>query len=92
MPDGRIEMVIDGRAVAVPLPRGTGGKGTGITVAAALCNLGIWGMWRSVGGQARGPLCAMGVCHECRVTIDGQPHRRACLELCRPGMVIATGE
>lgn len=85
MPDGGIGMVVDGRAVALTLPRG------GLTVAAALCNLGIWGMRRSAGGEARGPLCAMGVCHECRVTIDGIPHRRACLELCRPGMVIATG-
>ena len=82
MPEGRIELVVDGRAVAVA---------GGITVAAALCNLGIWGMRRSTGGEARGPLCAMGICHECRVTIDGTPHRRACLELCRPGMVIATG-
>ena len=77
-----IELTIDGRPATVP---------AGITVAAALWNLEIWGMRRSADGQSRGPLCAMGICYECRVTIDGTPHRRACLELCRPGMVIATG-
>ncbi|OYV74133.1 MAG: hypothetical protein B7Z72_00875 [Gemmatimonadetes bacterium 21-71-4] len=33
----------------------------------------------------------MGVCFECRVTIDGAPHQRACMVTCRPGMSIATG-
>jgi NADPH-dependent 2,4-dienoyl-CoA reductase/sulfur reductase-like enzyme len=28
----------------------------------------------------------MGTCFECRVTIDGEPHRRACLEPIREGM------
>ena len=28
----------------------------------------------------------MGTCFECRVTIDGEPHRRACLEPVREGM------
>jgi sarcosine oxidase subunit alpha len=33
----------------------------------------------------------MGVCHECRVTIDGVAHRRACLVLARDDMEIETG-
>ncbi len=36
----------------------------------------------------RGLLCGMGVCYECRVTIDGRPAQRACLRLCREGMEI----
>jgi NADPH-dependent 2,4-dienoyl-CoA reductase/sulfur reductase-like enzyme len=32
----------------------------------------------------------MGTCFECRVTIDGEPHRRACLETVREGMHVAT--
>jgi sarcosine oxidase subunit alpha len=32
----------------------------------------------------------MGVCFECRATIDGVPHRRACLVTCAPGMEICT--
>lgn len=34
------------------------------------------------------PLCGMGVCQQCRVTIDGQPHQVACQTLCRDGMEI----
>ncbi|MBS1787768.1 MAG: FAD-dependent oxidoreductase [Acidobacteria bacterium] len=33
---------------------------------------------RSVTGEARAPLCGMGICFECRVTINGQPHSRSC--------------
>jgi sarcosine oxidase subunit alpha len=77
-----VRIVVDGRPVAA---RETD------TVAAALMNAGITAMRASVGGQPRGPLCAMGICFECRVTIDGLAHRRACLELCRDGMRVETG-
>jgi NADPH-dependent 2,4-dienoyl-CoA reductase/sulfur reductase-like enzyme len=72
---------IDGRAAACE---------SGITVAAALENAGQSASRRSVSGQRRGVLCAMGVCFECRVTIDGVPHRRACMELVRDGMEVWT--
>jgi predicted molibdopterin-dependent oxidoreductase YjgC len=62
----------------------------GITVAAALQNAGL-GFRRSVTGEVRGPLCGMGICHECRVTIGGVAHRRACLVMVEPGMEIRTG-
>lgn len=32
----------------------------------------------SVTGEPRGPLCGMGICFECRATIDGKPHVRTC--------------
>ena len=64
----------------------------GISVAAALLNAGTWGFRRSVLGEPRGPLCGMGSCHECRVTIDGTAHRRACLVLVADGMRIRTGD
>ncbi len=60
------------------------------SVAAALINAGRIGLRTSVRGQRRGPLCAMGVCHECRVTIDGRAHQRACLVTCRDGLRIET--
>jgi sarcosine oxidase subunit alpha len=63
----------------------------GWSVAAALLNAGIGRFRDSVSGEPRGPLCAMGICFECRVEIDGVPDRRACLEPCRPGLVVATG-
>ncbi|WP_377705849.1 2Fe-2S iron-sulfur cluster-binding protein [Pseudoduganella sp. UC29_71] len=45
---------------------------------------------RSVSGMLRGPLCGMGVCHECRVTIDGRAHQLACQTLCAPNMQVRT--
>jgi sarcosine oxidase subunit alpha len=77
-----IEIVADGRAVRVA---------AGITVAAALLDLGVTAFRRSVSGAPRGPLCGMGTCYECRVTIDGVPHRRACLTLAASGMAVETG-
>ncbi len=79
--DRRVTIVIDGAPIEVE---------KGLSVAAALINAGVWGFRSSVGGSPRGPICAMGVCFECRVTIDGLPHRRACLESCRSGMEVRT--
>ena len=71
----------DGRPIRVP---------AGISVAAALLELRVSTFRRSVGGDSRGPLCGMGTCYECRVTIDGAPHRRACLVPVTEGMEIVT--
>ena len=62
----------------------------GITVAAAILSAGITSFRRSVSGQPRGPLCGMGICFECRATIDGVPHRRTCQLPARAGMDIQT--
>lgn len=60
------------------------------TVAAAVFISGESSFRRSVTGQPRGPLCGMGVCFECRVTVDGVPHVKSCQMLCRQGMRINT--
>ena len=44
----------------------------------------------SVTGEPRGPLCGMGICYECRVTINGIPHQKSCQILCEPGMDVRT--
>jgi sarcosine oxidase subunit alpha len=44
----------------------------------------------SVSGEPRGPLCGMGICYECRVSIKGVPHCRSCQMLCEPGMDVRT--
>lgn len=77
----RVEIVVDNRRFSVA---------SGVTVAAALFDLGVWSLRESVTGTPRGPLCGMGICFECRVTIDGVAHRRACLTSVRDGMSVTT--
>ncbi len=62
----------------------------GISVAAALFNVGIVAVRRSVTGESRGVVCGMGVCFECRVSINGVAHQRACLTTVVAGMEINT--
>jgi D-hydroxyproline dehydrogenase subunit alpha len=59
------------------------------SLLAVLWNQGARAIRTSVGGAARGPLCGMGTCFECRVTVDGEPHCRACLTPVREGMTVA---
>ena len=44
----------------------------------------------SVTGEARAPLCGMGICFECRVTINGQAHSRSCQIPAADGMQAKT--
>ena len=78
-----ISIRVDGREVTVA---------EGMTVAAALLGAGISGFRRSVSGGVRGPLCGMGICFECRLTIDGVAHSRSCQILCREGMEVRTDD
>jgi sarcosine oxidase subunit alpha len=71
----------DGRALRVP---------QGVSVAAALIDAGVTAFRRSASGEVRSPLCGMGTCFECRVTIDGVAHRRACLIPVSEGMRVST--
>ena len=48
------------------------------------------GFRRSVTGERRAPLCGMGICFECRATVNGIAHERTCLLMCRHGMEIRT--
>lgn len=61
----------------------------GATVAAALLTMGVAAR-RSVSGEERAAVCGMGVCEECRVTVDGRAGVRGCLVLCRDGMEVKT--
>lgn len=61
----------------------------GANVAAAVARV-TQGFRRSPSGAMRAPLCGMGVCFECRVTIDGEAHRLACLTPARSGMQVQT--
>jgi D-hydroxyproline dehydrogenase subunit gamma len=62
----------------------------GCTVAAAVLRAGVECFRRSVTGGARGPLCGMGICFECRVMVDGVAHVRSCQTICENGMDVRT--
>ena len=78
-----VTISINGQMVQVP---------AGTIVAAALAQAGVQRFRKSISGESRAPLCGMGVCFECRVTINGEPHQRSCLTLCEHGMEVATDE
>jgi len=80
MPE-QIEIRIDGKPLAVA---------AGTSVAAAIFLAGESCFRTSVAGEPRAALCGMGICFECRVTIDGVPHCRSCQILAQPGMEIST--
>jgi NADPH-dependent 2,4-dienoyl-CoA reductase/sulfur reductase-like enzyme len=64
----------------------------GESLAAALTAAGRLGLRRDGAGGSRGVYCGMGVCQECLVTVDGAPHRRACVTALRDGMAVATDD
>lgn len=64
----------------------------GSMVAAAVLQAGVSSFRRSVTGEARGPLCGMGICFECRVTVNGVAHVRSCQTVCEDGMDVRTDE
>jgi D-hydroxyproline dehydrogenase subunit gamma len=78
-----VTIVVDGVLVTMP---------PGSMVSAAIMKTGIVSFRRSVTGEPRGPLCGMGICFECRVTIDGEQHRRSCQTVCENGMDVRTDE
>ncbi len=61
----------------------------GSTVAVAIALAGLH-CRTSITGEPRGPLCAMGICFECRATVNGIAHSRTCQLLCEPAMDIRT--
>jgi D-hydroxyproline dehydrogenase subunit gamma len=77
-----VRLTVNGSAVVVP-------EGTTVAVAmmvtAQACRT-------SVSGEPRGPLCGMGICFECRATINGRQHCRTCQIPCEPGMDVRTDE
>lgn len=69
MPEPRTR-IVNGRPVRLE---------DGAVLASRLLELGWTRFHDSRSGAPRGPLCGMGTCHECRVTLDGVEHVRSCL-------------
>ncbi len=64
-----VAVQINGESIQVP---------PGISVAAAILLANHWTFRTSVTGEPRAPVCGMGICFECRVTIDGKANCRSC--------------
>jgi len=80
----RVRFTVDGRAVTAA---------AGQTIAAALLAAGHRIARRTTRrGEPRGVFCGIGVCHDCRMVVDGQPNVRTCLTAVRAGMAVATQE
>jgi len=75
-----IHLTINGKEYRVP-------KGT--TVAAALLLANVPSRISEMGGP-RAPLCGMGICFECRTTINGESNQRSCQILCENSMDVQT--
>ena len=80
MPES-ITVLVNGASIAVR---------PGAMVSAAIVIAGETFFRRSVTGEPRGPLCGMGICFECRVTVNGQLHARSCQTVCEEGMEVET--
>jgi hypothetical protein len=76
-----VEFALDGQALRVPV-------GTSLAAALAMRRPGC--ARTSVTGEARAPLCGMGICQECRLLVNGI-RRLACQTLCQDGMAVDTG-
>jgi len=79
MPE-KVTLTVNGATVTVA---------AGTSVAAAIVLSGQ-SCRTSVSGAPRGPLCGMGICFECRASINGRPHCRSCQILCSQDMEVRT--
>jgi predicted molibdopterin-dependent oxidoreductase YjgC len=77
-----VVVTIDGAPIEVPAQT--------TVVAAVFRRYGVRGTRTSVSGQPRAAFCGMGICQECRMTIDARAHVLACQTICRDGMTICT--
>ena len=74
-----INLSINGTAVQVT---------QGTSVAAAIIISGSDTIREAIDGSGRGPLCGMGVCYECRATVNGNEFTRTCMMQCSEGMEV----
>ena len=80
VPGREVEFTFEGRRL-------TGWEGE--PIAAALAAAGIRVLRRTrLRGEPRGIFCAIGLCTDCMVVVDGMPNVRSCVTPLRAGMDI----
>jgi sarcosine oxidase subunit alpha len=85
MPDmngvgGTVTVQVNGERVALP---------QGSMLIAALLKVGA-PCRISESGEPRTALCGMGICFECRASVNGVPQQRTCQIVCKEGMAVET--
>jgi 2Fe-2S iron-sulfur cluster binding domain len=79
--DDAFEILVDGERVVTY---------SGETIAAALLASGRRLLRRTaLRDEPRGIYCAMGVCGECAMVVNGEPGVRTCVTLAVPGMTVS---
>lgn len=78
----QVTLKINGRQI-------TAAAGQTVWAAMALCGQHVTRR-AALSGKDRSAYCAMGVCFECMVDIDGLPNQQACLRRVAEGMTVAT--
>ena len=63
----------------------------GDTLGSCLMRAGVPMIRRSRSGEPRGLYCAIGVCNDCLVSLDGVRNVRACVTIARPGARVQSG-
>ena len=77
---GMVTVEVNGEPVTLP---------RGAMLVAALLKAGA-PCRVSESGEQRTALCGMGICFECRASVDGMPHQRTCQIICKEGMTVET--
>jgi aerobic-type carbon monoxide dehydrogenase small subunit (CoxS/CutS family) len=91
--NGRTAGIARGQAFELRVDGGSVPAHAGETIAAALLAAGRRALRRTATrGEPRGVYCAMGVCGECVMVVDGAPGVRTCVTLAAPGMTVQTQE
>jgi predicted molibdopterin-dependent oxidoreductase YjgC len=62
----------------------------GDTLGACMMRAGVLATRRSRSGQLRGLYCAIGVCNDCLVSVNGIGNVRACMTAAEPGARVDT--
>ena len=77
----KFEIEVDGKSILAY---------SGQTIAEVLLSSGLRVLRVTRKHAPRGVYCGMGICYECRMTVNGMPNVRTCVTLAKPGCKVIT--
>ena len=75
------EILVDGQAMKAK---------RGQTLAEVLIQNGLRKFRETLSGAPRGAFCGVGICYECRMTVNGRPNVRTCVTPAFPDCQVST--